>query len=136
MGCRVGLPRRFLNFDLEAEISGTPRGTPEGQIWQKIFFQKCDFFCFFKLPLCLSRCRNAKITHKNFILGLNGVIEVTRSIFGNRTFFPNALLFYFTRLFSINRGWTDRPTDGQTDGPTDTPSYRDARSILPFRYFR
>ena len=46
MGCRVGLPRRFLNFDLEAEISGTPRGTPEGQIWQKIFFQKCDFFVF------------------------------------------------------------------------------------------
>ena len=40
-----GLPTRFLNFDLEAEIQGTPMGTPRGQKWPKNFFPRLQFFC-------------------------------------------------------------------------------------------
>ena len=86
----MGLPRRFSNFDLEAEIQGTPRGTPWSQNWPKIFFQKSYFFCFVLLPLYLDRCRKAIITHKNFILGLNGVFEVEKSVLGNSAFTLNS----------------------------------------------
>ena len=45
----MGLPKQFLNFDLGAEIWGTP-GTPRvSQKVKKIFSSKKDFFCFDEL---------------------------------------------------------------------------------------